>query len=72
MNHRANFTATTFETTSRGLEQFLFLHDIRHTSWHKNKDGMTVWVYPNNAEVSHVVSEFRAIVARRQARAMQQ
>lgn len=55
----------TFETTSRKLEQFLFMHDIFHTSWHKDADNMTVWVYPNTPEVREVVGEFRRIVAKR-------
>ncbi len=57
-----------FETTCRPLEQFLFLHDIRHMSWHKNVDGLTVWVYPDNAEIQEVVNEYRRIVARRNER----
>jgi len=56
----------TFETNSRKLEQFLFLHDIRHQSFYKNEDNMTVWVYPNNEEVREVVTEYRKIVSRRQ------
>lgn len=54
-----------FETTCRPLEQFLFLHDIRHTSWHKDQYGMTVWVYPDNQEVRDVVNEYQKICARR-------
>lgn len=57
-----------FETNSRKLEQFLYLHDIRHTSWHKDADNMTVWVYPDSEEVRHVVQEYREIVQRRQKR----
>lgn len=64
----ASHTTRTFETTCRPLEQFLFMHDIRHVSWHKNIDGLTVWVYPNNTEVQEVVSEYRRIVARRAER----
>lgn len=55
-----------FETDSRKLEQFLFLHDIRHLSWRKNADNMTVWKYENTDEVRRVVNEWREIVARRQ------
>lgn len=58
----------TFETNSRKLEQFLFVHDIRHLSFYKNEDNMTVWVYPDNEEVREVVGEYRRIVARRQQR----
>ena len=61
-------TATTFETNSRKLEQFLYMHDISHVSWHKDEDNMTVWVYPDTEEVREVVSEYRRIVARRKER----
>ena len=61
-------TAATFETTNRRLEQFLFAHFIRYSTWYKGADGMTVWVYPSTAEVMRVVAEFRALVeARRNA-----
>ena len=62
--------SSTFETDSRKLEQFLFLHDIRHNSFYKNADNMTVWVYPNNKEVREVVEEYRRIVAKRRERLM--
>lgn len=62
-----NSTSTKFfETDSRKLEQFLYLHDIRHLSWRKNEDNMTVWKYENTQEVRRVVDEWREIVARRQ------
>ena len=67
MNHTTNTTAF-FTTTNRRLEQFLFVHDIQHERWYKNPEGLTVWVYRNNEEVSHVVSEYMAIAARREAR----
>lgn len=57
-----------FETTSRKLEQFLFLHDIFHQGWHKDVDNMTVWEYQETEELKRVVEEFRAIQARRRAR----
>ena len=60
-----NFAANTFETNSRKLEQFLFLHDIHHSSWRKDDDGMTVWAYPKTDEVVRVVDEYRDIVAKR-------
>lgn len=59
---------TIFETSSRKLEQFLFVHDIFHSGFHKNEDNMTVWEYPNTPEVMDVVEEFRAIQRRRQLR----
>ena len=59
---------TTFETSSRKLEQFLFMHDIEHQSFYKDEDNMTVWVYPDNQEVREVVGEYRRIVARRRER----
>ena len=58
----------TFETSSRKLEQFLFMHDIQHQSFYKDADNMTVWVYPDNAEVHEVVGEFRRIVSKRKQR----
>ena len=61
-------STVTFETNSRKLEQFLFMHDISHVSWHKDEDNMTVWVYPNTEEVREVVNEYRRIVARRKER----
>lgn len=64
----APVSAATFETNSRKLEQFLFMHDISHVSWHKDEDNMTVWVYPNTEEVREVVNEYRRIVARRKER----
>lgn len=50
-----------FETASRKLEQFLYAHNIPFQSWHKNEDGMTVWVYPNTDDVRRVVAEYRSI-----------
>ena len=58
----------TFETNSRKLEQFLYLHDIFHKSWHKDENNMTVWVYPETDEVRRVVDEYHEIVRRRQQR----
>ena len=60
-----------FETNSRKLEQFLFLHDIQHQSFYKDEDNMTVWVYPDNEEVRDVVGEYRRIVSRRRERLAQ-
>lgn len=57
-----------FETTSRKLEQFFFAHDIRHLSFYKNKDGMTVWTYLLDEEGKRVLEEWRRIVARRNQR----
>ena len=57
-----------FETTSRKLEQFLYVHDIFHQGWHKDIDGMTVWEYQETDELKRVVEEYRMIQARRSAR----
>lgn len=59
-------TTKNFETSSRKLEQFLFVHDIRHIGFYKNEDNMTVWQYPADSETMRVVEEFRAIQRRRQ------
>lgn len=58
-------TTNTFETNSRKLEQFLFLHDIHHSSWRKDDDGMTVWAYDLTPETQRVINEYRQIVAKR-------
>ena len=63
-------TTKNFETSSRKLEQFLFIHDIHHIGLYKNEDNMTVWQYPYTEEVMEVVSEFRAIQRRRQMKQM--
>lgn len=60
--------SSTFETTNRALEQFLFLHDIRHTSWYKNEENLTVWVYEKTEETMRVVDEYREICRRRAER----
>ena len=55
---------TTFRTTNRTIEQFLYLHGIQHVSQGKDEYGMTYWDYPNNEEVQHVVGEYREGVRR--------
>lgn len=57
-----------FKTTSRKLEQFLYVHDILYMYWHKAPDGMTEWVYSLDAEGMRVLEEYRRIVARRNQR----
>ena len=65
----SNLIMNTFETSNRKLEQFLFVHDIRHSSWYKREsDNMTVWVYPDTAEVQNIVAEYREICRRRHER----
>lgn len=59
---------TPFETTSRKLEQFFFLHDIRFTSWYRDRDGLTVWKYTLDDEGWRVLEEYRRIIARRNQR----
>ena len=66
MAYQAN--EKTFETTSRKLEQFLYMHDIHHCDWRKDPYGTTIWVYPNTPEVQRVVTEYMGIVARRKER----
>lgn len=55
----------TFETTSRHLEQFLFIHDIRWIKTYQNQDNACVWVYFLTPETSRIIEEFRSIIARR-------
>lgn len=57
-----------FETNSRKLEQFLFVHDIRFDHFYKDRDNMTVWVYHDSHELQQTVDEYRRIVARRAER----
>ena len=57
-----------FETANRKLEQFLFMHDIHHTGFYKNMDGMTVWMYSLDEDGRRVLEEWRQIVARRNQR----
>lgn len=59
---------TPFETANRKLEQFFFLHDIHHSGFYKNQDGLTVWMYSLDAEGLRVLEEYRRIVARRNQR----
>jgi hypothetical protein len=54
-----------FETMSRKLEQFLYLHDIRWSSSYRNVDGVQVWVYKLTPETQRVINEFREINARK-------
>ena len=71
INHdwrKAPMNKTPFETTSRKLEQFFFMHDIRFISFYKNQDGMTVWSYLLDGEGMRVLEEYRRIIARRNQR----
>lgn len=65
MTTNSSVTPAQFETSSRKLEQFLFLHDIRYVSLRKDDDGMTVWGYNPTPETMHIVNEYRDILARR-------
>lgn len=58
-----------FQTTSRKLEEFLYLHDIRFVDTYLNEDALHVWVYKLTPYVQHVIDEYRQIIARRNARA---
>lgn len=53
--------AETFVTANVKLEQFLFIHDIKFISFHKNDDMMTEWVYAKTPELEETVEEFRRI-----------
>lgn len=54
-----------FKTSSRKLEQFLFVHDILANGYTKDEYGMTVWNYSSTPEVQRVVSEYKALVTNR-------
>ncbi len=60
-------TQSYFETDSRGLEQFLFLHDIRFYHTHIGPFGRTWWVYHRTPELARVVEEWHNIIAKRNA-----
>lgn len=55
------------ETDSRGLEQFLFLHDIRFYTTRKSPLGRTLWVYHRTKDLVRVVNEWEDIIVKRNA-----
>lgn len=55
---------TTFRTTNRTVEQFLYMHGIHHVAQTKDAFGMNVWIYPNTEEVRHVIGEYREGIRR--------
>ena len=61
-------TKIPFETRSRKLEQFLFMHDIHFDAWYRDRDGLTVWKYTLDAEGLMVLEEYRRIIKRRNER----
>ncbi len=63
-----NSEAARFETCNRKLENFLFDHDILAITWYKSDDDLTVWVYPRDEYLDHVLAEWKAVQQRRRAR----
>ena len=57
-----------FETRNRNLEQFLYVHEIRHIGFYKDNDHMTVWQYERTPELDRVVNEWCSIAQRRKHR----
>lgn len=57
-----------FETTSKKLEEFLYVHLILWAKSYINDDGETVWIYLRNEEFDRVLEEFRAIQKKRRMR----
>lgn len=63
-----NNIAANFETCNRKLENFLFAHDILAATWYKSDDDLTVWVYPRDEYLDHVLTEWKAVQQRRRSR----
>ena len=49
------FSGDTFETCNRALEGFLFHNGIRHTRFHQDAFGSTIWVYENTEALRRFV-----------------
>ena len=54
-----------FETDSRGLEQFLFLHGVRFVRSYQDLAHRTVWVYRMDPFALGVVEEWKTVLERR-------
>lgn len=54
-----------FETDSRGLEQFLFLHGVRCVRSYQNDAHRTIWVYRIDPFALSVVDEWKTVLKRR-------
>ena len=65
-------TKQPFQTINRKLEQFFYMHDIHFISWHRDRDGYTVWNYQLDADGWRVLEEWRRIIARRNQRREQE
>ena len=57
-----------YKTTSRKLEEFLFVHDIHWSSTYRNHEGRLVWVYLLTSAAEQVIQEYRQIIANRNQR----
>lgn len=57
-----------FETTSRPLENFLYVHDIHHFETYKAEDGMTTWCYERDTYLEEVLDEYKRVLEHRRAR----
>lgn len=51
-------TMKTFTTSNRALEQYLFMHRIRHQSWHRDENGLTVWTYNTTKLLIETINNF--------------
>ena len=58
-------TGKHLETTSRGLEKFLWAHGIRSEGCHRDRDGRTVWRYTLDSFGERVLEEWREVLNRR-------
>lgn len=53
-----NHTMSTFTTSNRALEQYLFMHRIRHKTWHRDENGLTVWTYNTTKLLVETINNF--------------
>ena len=54
-------TGTTFYTTNRHLENFLFMHRIRFQSQQKNEDGTNQWAYLVDEKFQEILDEYKKL-----------
>ena len=56
------------EVRNRKLEAFYYAHGVDFISCDKDMaDGLTVWMYEDNAENRRILEEFRTALKRREA-----
>lgn len=53
-----DFSAETFETKNRALEQFLYKRYIKPLNWTKDENNLTVWSYKVTPSVLELVDQY--------------